>query len=271
MDMESEFTRCSVRMFEEVELYDPRARAVICYPPSTLCDFDSRIDELKNLGVVKLISYGSVVLGDMRVVGKGHAAVIVLARMSNGDVVAVKIRRLDSKRQSLEDEGRLLSIAYETGYAPKVYGYSRNYVIREYIDGPTLGRFLVSTRDRRNIVKALVSLLQGARALDIVGIELDEISNPSDQVVLYQGDPEKPMFIDFETGRIRKPSSNVTSVLGFIVGRSVQGRRVRDLAGLGNDDIAKLRELARLYKQTSCEEVREQIFNEIIGVLLSKA
>ena len=187
--------------------------------------------------------------------GKGHAAVVVLAVMGSR-IVALKVRRMDSKRYSLEDECRLLERASRIGIAPQVYACTRNVIAREFVDGPTLREYLrecMKRGDRDAVKRVIIELLRASWMLDKVGIDLEEIANPLDQVVVECGDPCRPRFIDFESGKLRSAPNNFCKVLGFVVGRSVEGVKISDLLGVSTC-VEELRALARRYKESRSED-----------------
>ncbi len=257
---------CQDYVFDEVDIAE--ASNVVCYPPIYAINCDARIEELRRLGIEKIISFGKLAIGGIRVVGKGHAAVVVLAKHRDLGIVALKIRRMDSKRLSIAHEGELLEKASSVGAAPRVYTYTDNVIVREYIDGPTLRDYVLQhLNDVEALRRVAVSLIEASYALDTVGIELEEISIPLTQTVLPCGNPSKAMFIDFESARKSQNPSNVTSVLGFIIGRSICGKPFRELIELTSDAIAKLRDLARQYKKSPPSE-RARIVEEMRTLIL---
>ncbi|MEM4789632.1 MAG: hypothetical protein QXV06_07575 [Ignisphaera sp.] len=220
----------------------------------------SRIEEINTLGVTKVYNFGKVILWDnVKVIGKGRAAVVVLAHHVDHGIVALKIRRSDSKRFSMEWEARVLDRVHATGFAPKLYGWSLNFLVREYIDGCTLEEFLDKVRSGGEDVRvAFRSLLRAALAMDLAGVDLVEISNPLNQVVYLCCDPGKPFFIDFESARFSAKPLNVTKVVSFIVGR------LSRLSVFEGVDVGGLILLARKYKECSDNLCREDVFNDII-------
>jgi len=245
-------TLCREISATPIGLDDDRARIALCYPRPWSPECSKRIEEAKSLGVSSILSFGDVVLAKgLSVVGKGHAAVVVLA-LRGGIVVALKVRRMDSKRDSLEGECRLLEMASRLGVAPRPYACTRNFILREFVDGPTLRRFMktcLQSGDRDSLRRVFAKMLRAARLLDEAGIELDEITNPLDQVVVECWDPERPRFIDFESGKLSKRPTNFCKLLGFVVGKSFEGVRVAELLGI-EECVNDLRALARRYKES---------------------
>ncbi len=256
---------CREIVAREIDLEE--AKEALCYPlvyPSLCID---RLRRLRSIGVEKVLDYGRVNVGRIRIVGKGHAATVVLAKHRELGIVALKMRRMDSKRMSLVDEGELMKIASSVGVAPKVFAIDDDFIVREFVDGSTLREFLSENLGNVDTLRKLFAeLLRNAYRLDEVGIDLVEISNPLTQVVVECGDPSKPRFIDFESGRKSERATNVTKIVAFIVGRMFSGTPVRDLLRLGIDSVERLRSLASNYKKASAEE-RRRIVEEMLRLV----
>lgn len=245
---------------------------VLCFPRYDDECCRARVEELKRLGVTHIYRFGDVVLqGGVHVIGKGHAAVIALAHHSEYGVIALKIRRVDSKRVSIEYEGFLLKKALHTGFTPKIYVYTTNVLLREYVDGCTLEELLKTHKNNRNLIlRSLENLLRGALELDLAGIDLVEIYKPLKQVIYRCCEPDKPVFIDFESGRISIKPLNITKVVNFIISGSIDDTRVRDIIGLDDARLRKLIKLAKQYKSVLEGELRRFLVGEIIELLKSR-
>ena len=234
---------------------------VLCYPSGdSRCCYD-RLEELSRLSITTVYSFGDVQIEKgVWVIGKGHAAIVALAQHSLYGPIALKIRRVDSKRDSLEEEGMLLETISRLGYAPKPISYSKNFIAREYIDGPTLEKVL-KEGDAKKIERAVVSLVKAAFAIDSIGIDMEEITNPAKQIAYHCNDLEKLMFIDLESARLRPHPSNVTKIISFII-RTVSKNRVGTL-DMSSKRI-ELIELAKRYKVTIDIRKREDIVSELL-------
>lgn len=219
---------------------------------------------MRKMGIEDIYSFGKVQIDGYHIVGKGHAAIIVLARHRVYGTVALKIRRMDSKRASLSDEAKLLEAIH--GYAPRVYLYSDDFIVREYIDGPTVEEFLKVVHRRNDVATLVKSLLLATYTLDQLNIDVGELSRPYRQVVLLCGDPSKPYFIDLESGRLYLKPSNVTRIINFVLFGGGEGSRIRDALGLDEYKVSLLIELARQYKY-SPHASREYILNRVFSIV----
>ena len=232
---------------------------MICYPYREEYQEEClrRIKELERLGIVKLYSYGESIIRSIRVVGKGHSSIIALARHAALGDIALKIRRFDSKRESLIREGELLKRAEVSGCTPKVHIYTRDFIVREFIEGEKLIDFIYRFYDDRNVMKRLIrSLITSSYALDSLMIDLVEISRADKQVIVENSDPERIFYIDLESGRVSSQASNLTRIISYIISRSIRRKRIIDVLDIDRDRINLLKSYAREYKKSSLEEKR---------------
>jgi Predicted Ser/Thr protein kinase len=230
-----------------VSLYSPEAELVLCYPRfSKSCS--SRIQLLEGIGVFKLCSMGPTQLPGLhfKVLGKGHASIVVAGVARGNLIVAVKTRRIDGKRESLVGEGLALVEASRAGVAPKPLYYCDDIVVMEAIIGPRLGDLI----GLRGVERwAIIEALRAARALDTLGILHLELSRPW-RNILYTGVSKgsKALIVDFEsTGR---GCGNVLSLLGGLA-------KLPNLQRLVASKEA--RRVERLYKETCAKYVYEEI------------
>lgn len=239
---------------------------VLCYPYRGQPSCMHRIDMVRESGIDCVYSFGRTRVGGYSIVGKGHAAVVVLAKHRVYGVVALKIRRMDSKRTSLVDEAKFLEAVHLHGYAPRVHLYTDDFIVRDYVDGPTVKEFLDSVCSRSAVATLIENLLIAAHTLDKLGIDVDELSRPYKQVALHCGDPTKPLFIDLESGRHRIEPSNVTRVVNFVLYGRACSSSIRELLKLDSAGVEQLIELARLYRE-SRYEARRDVVSKIITLV----
>lgn len=141
----------------------------ICYPPHHGCS--NLVFKLESVGVERLcIPMDST--STRKVVGKGHSA-IVLIGIVNGTLKAIKIRRRDSKRTSLYNEGKLLEVASRGGVAPRPFYFDDDIIVMDYIEGPHLEEAL-----RNDPIHAVRESMRAARTLDNLGILHLELRRP---------------------------------------------------------------------------------------------
>jgi len=246
-----------------IEIPLENAKEALCYPMPFVRECRERLAQLKEFGITSVVPYGRFQISrNLRVVGKGHAAVVVLAKHKVHGLVALKVRRFDSKRPSLEDEGKILEVAHVTQFVPKPFTYTRDFIIREYIDGPTLGEYITMEHSAENLRKLFVTMIRGFSKLDLLGIDVFEISKPLTQIIIEDFDPSKPKLVDLESARITTNATSLTRFLGFLA-KTVNGSPMYARIGLTHSDWSKLLSLAREYKRAGPHE-RAEVVEKIL-------
>ncbi|MGB9705759.1 MAG: serine/threonine protein kinase [Pyrobaculum sp.] len=163
-----------------------------------------QIEELQ----LEVLEGGSVMLNGFYVVGKGTNSVVYRCRPRLGGFdLACKIRRGDSTRPSLAQEGQLLHIANSVGVGPRLYTYGRDVIAYRYVDGVPLERWWggAGSQQRRDLVE---DLLTQAFRLDAAGVSHNELSRLERHVIVEGG---RPVIIDFESATLGG-GRNVTQV-----------------------------------------------------------
>ncbi|MCS7107333.1 MAG: hypothetical protein NZ902_04430 [Acidilobaceae archaeon] len=214
----------------EYDLSSPQVLLALCYPSGEGCS--EKASRLSRIGVEKVLSFGrsELPLAGIRVLGKGHSSV-VLAALLEERVVAVKVRRADSKRRSLFREGELLQLTSRAGAAPRPLYWDDEIVIMEAVLGPELRELMEEGLESWAIAEALWA----ARALDVTNVEHLEINRPW-RSVMFSGAHRgaKALIVDYESSS--EGCSNVPSLIGGLLPRMG--------VAVGED----LRELLRRYK-----------------------
>ena len=107
---------------------------ILGYPMATKKQLTLRVAELQKLGVGGVSFDGPMAIGTINVLGKGYAGIVVLAKRGTKQV-ALKIRRTDSPRKTMEQETMLLQAANRAGVGPVLLHSSRNFIVMEYLNG----------------------------------------------------------------------------------------------------------------------------------------
>ena len=214
--------------------------------------FVERASILEGLGVECLVDYGVKRVGRYSVVGKGWASIVVLC-IQDGSLRVLKIRRLDSRRDSLEYEGMLLEYLAPYRLVPRVYHWSRDFIIMDYASSGCLRDYinmLLETGDTRCLRNLIASILVKAYILDKLGIDHGELNRPETHIVIDNGDP---LFIDFESARYGRRVHNVTSLSSYFFIRSRFKEKLLGREVSRGEIVSRL----QLYKKTlSLESLR---------------
>lgn len=219
---------------------------VLTYPRISLREAKSRVKQLKVLGVEGLVFEGHARVGRLGILGLGTVGIVVRAK-AGGRLCALKIRRTDANRPSMEEEARISLMANRLGVGPEVYSYSRDMILMKLLESQELADWLkgLQGEGKRDQVRAMVhSLLNQCRKLDIMGIDHGQLSNLKKHAVVAEG---RPWIIDFESAGTGRKARNVTTAAQYLLvggGLSPAMRRA-----LGVRETETLKKLLADYKR----------------------
>lgn len=182
---------------------------ILGYPRATKAQIRSRITELKKLKVDGVAFVGTMLLGKTYVLGKGYTGIVVLAKM-NAKNVALKIRRTDSPRKTMNGETALLGAANKVKVGPRLIASSRNFLVMEYLDGKKITDWITDLGGKGSAAKAksvIRKVMEDCYRLDQLGLDHGELSYISKHVIVGK----TITMIDFESSSLERKVSNVTS------------------------------------------------------------
>ena len=229
------------------DFVNPVYGRILCYPRFDSIEVERRIAELKSIGVSAVELAGPKRIENLSVLGKGCVSVVVLARNTLGRC-ALKIRRTDSDRSTMEHEAEMLKIANSVGAGPKLHVASKNFLLMDYVEGTLLPAWVNTLKGRgkkRSLKSVILNILEICFKLDKLGLDHGELSRaPKHVIVTAEG---KPILVDFETASIKRKASNLTSICQYLFIGSELSKRVRKI--VGEIDVKFLIEALREYKQ----------------------
>ncbi|MCX8175786.1 MAG: hypothetical protein N3E48_00960, partial [Candidatus Bathyarchaeota archaeon] len=219
---------------------------ILCYPQFNVEEFKLRLMELEKLNVDFVESYGGKNVGKFRVLGKGCESLVVKVSAVQKPY-ALKIRRTDAGKPSLEHEAMLTKIVNKFGVGARIYGSTKNFLLLEFVDGVYFKNWVenLSFNDRFRLVKVLKDILLQCRVLDKVGVDHGELSRAFKHILVDKFD--KPYIIDFGKASVNRKASNVTSMCQYLFIK--EGIGVSFLEFVEKLDKGKLIELLREYKK----------------------
>lgn len=221
-------------------------RELLAYPRPSEESVETRIRQLKGLGIEGLKFEGPLKIGKLSVLGKGVVGLVV-AGIADGQHVAVKIRRVDSRRGSMLHEGEMMRAANKAGIGPECLGSSEDVLEMQFLDGQRLPLWLSSLkgRGRKARVKSTVkALLQQCAKLDAYGLDHGELSRAHKNVLVSAED--HPWILDYESASLMRRVNNFTSLAQYILLSGRFSRKVTRI--LGPVDRDELMKYLRLYK-----------------------
>ena len=148
------------------------------------------------------------------VLGKGFSSIVAAVVDLNGRIMALKIRRLDSRRDSLDKEAHILVKASKHRLAPHVYWWNSDFIAMEYIQGPLLESAPSLGLIDREVSVILSRILGKAYVLDAIGIDHGELSRPHRHVILAG---LEPFFLDFESASETRRPHNLSSIVSALL------------------------------------------------------
>jgi putative serine/threonine protein kinase len=214
--------------------------SVLCYPGNDLRTFPTRKAQLKKLGVSEIFFEGDSKVGNLGVAGKGCVSVVLKARMKGMDeLAALKCRRIDANRESMQRDYELQKYANSFGVGPKAIAATQDFFAMEFIDGLKIGKWYekLKTRSSKKFFRRLVrDALTQCLLLDLRALDHGELSNPTKHIMIRRaakarGLIPKTVIIDYESAGRGRKVSNVTCVAQFFFLRGYKRTKIQKILG----------------------------------------
>lgn len=213
------------------DLVEEPYSSVLGYPKCATDELESRVRELESIGVKGIIFEGSSKVGKLGVLGKGCVSVVVKAVLDDR-TVALKIRRLDADRESMEREAGFLKIANSVDVGPKFVAESKNFLAMDLADGRKIVDWIKQDLDAQKVRTVALQVLEQCFRLDTIGLDHGELSNLNKHVIVG----ENITIIDFESASTERRVSNVTAAAQCLFIGSAIARKVRSVLKIDSTD-----------------------------------
>ena len=230
--------------------------SILGYPRSTKRQINARIVELEKIKIKSISLTGETTIGKLEILGKGYVGVVVLAKRGNKKV-ALKIRRLDAPRTEMKSEAKLLELVNSVNVGPKLFDFSKNFVVMEYLEGEKISNWIRSLRglgSAKKLKSVIRKILEDCFRLDQIGFDHGELSNISKHVIVG---PTKSTLIDFESSSTTRKVSNVTSITQAIFIGSGISKEIQRIYKIPSKE--KIIEALRTYKKEQSRDSFENI------------
>ncbi len=219
---------------------------ILTYPRISLRTARSRVKQVERLGVDALVFEGRSKIGRLGILGIGTVGLVVKCSAA-GSEYALKIRRTDANRPSLDEEYRLTVLANRAGVGATVHRHTKDFILMKFLDHVELSDWLRQLRGegaRRRARDMIHSVLNQCRKLDILGLDHGQLSNLRKHVVVSEG---RAWVIDFESAGMGRKPRNVTSAAQYLLVGGKISPLVRRMLGVrGTETILQL---LRQYKE----------------------
>lgn len=233
---------------------------ILGYPKASSHQLQSRISELEKLKIKSISFVGQTTIGSLQILGKGYVGIVVLAKKRN-NVVALKIRRLDSQRSEMQSEAKLLELVNTVNVGPKLYDASKNFLVMEYLEGDKIGSWIQSLKgsgSSKKLKSTIRIILEDCYRLDKMRFDHGELSSISKHVIVGK---LRTTLIDFESSSTNRRASNVTSITQAIFIGSGIAKKVQRIYKIPPKE--EIIDVLRKYKQ----EPTRKSFDDILKIL----
>lgn len=225
---------------------DPFISKILCYPvgvnnPLCVDRLNTILKYLNDVGIEGILEYGEKRVDGYTVLGKGWSSIVVLAIQGNRRVV-VKIRRIDSRRKTLEHEAIILEYLRHTQLAPEPLYWYRDVIVMEFIEGLLLKDYLKSIKCSKELFYLIKDVFTSSWLLDKHYIDHSELNRPLTHVIISKS-RNKPIFIDFESAKYSLHPHNLTSIASYFL-----FRYAKSLSSIV--DKKRVVKILQLYKKT---------------------
>ncbi|MBO0887933.1 serine/threonine protein kinase [Candidatus Bathyarchaeota archaeon] len=211
-------------------------RSLIAYPDPTPDALESRIGQLRDLGVTELEFCGPLSIGKLAVLGKGVVGIVFSGRAGDRPA-AVKIRRVDSRRPNMNHEADMVKTANSAGIGPDFLGVSRDILMMQFVEGKSLPSWITSLRGRgtrARVRSTFKALFEQCVKLDAYGLDHGELSRAHKNVLV--SDDDKPWILDFESASLMRRVNNFTSIAQYLLLSGRFSRKVERVLGAVEKD-----------------------------------
>jgi putative serine/threonine protein kinase len=173
-------------------------------------------------------------------------------------VIALKIRRTDADRASMENEAKLQKIANGAGAGPRYLCHTENLIAMEFVPGKSVIKWIesASAPQFRNVAR---NVLEQCFCLDQAGIDHGELSRLGRHVIVSEKD--SPYIIDFESASTGRKTINVSSATQSLFLYGAVAAKAGKLLSVSEQDavIEKIREYKHRRDRPAFERLVESL------------
>jgi putative serine/threonine protein kinase len=230
---------------------------LILYPRFSEREYKERIAELESLGITSIILDGKTTINGIHVAGKGCVGLVVKAK-AGSKVCALKIRRTDADRNTMDNEARLHKIANSAGVGPSLEGHTKNLIAMEFVAGQSIIDWIDDNAASSKMCTVAGAILEQCFSLDRAGIDHGELSRLARHVIVS----DRSYIIDFESASTTRKTCNVTAAAQSIFLHGIIANKVKKI--LGNSDREKVIHALRTYKHSHTIDNFEAVLDSLL-------
>ena len=235
---------------------------LLCYPRFSTSDYCSRLSELRSLNLKFVILEGNTLLKAIRILGKGSEGLVLKVQNMNSNTMALKIRRIDSCRADMKNEFEFYQHVNRNYLGPKVYSYTKNTLLMEFIEGLSARNWFLKTKINLELIrKIIINILTQCYTLDKLHIDHGQL-NKLDNHVIISHHGSKCTIVDFESASCIRKVNNVTSAFQGLIFKGIISDQINKFANYDKKRVEFLNLLSR-YKM----DMSKKNFDSIIALI----
>ena len=112
----------------KIDINSPIIKHLISYPKFDYFIYQERLKQLSDLGIKEILLYGPTKINNLDILGKGHSGLVVRVSTNKGNNFALKIRRVDSPRENLYEESKIMQTTNLLNIGPKLIYEKRDFI-----------------------------------------------------------------------------------------------------------------------------------------------
>lgn len=197
-----------------MQINSPIISKLISYPKLDIYEYHKRMIDLYKIGVEDAILEGPTKLCELNILGKGHSGIVLKVTACSKKTMALKIRRVDSRRKDSLNEVYNQKFANLEGIGPQIIDNTNDLILMKLITGkriydwlqdPTTFHLVTST----NIINIVTEILEQCYRLDVLHLDHGELTRIDNHVMVSENN--QISIIDFESASTKRKPCNVTS------------------------------------------------------------
>jgi len=235
---------------------------LLCYPRFSTSDYYSRLSELRSLNLKFIILEGNTLLKAIRILGKGSEGLVLKVQNMNSNTMALKIRRIDSCRTDMKNEFEFYQHVNRNYLGPKVYSYTKNTLLMEFIEGLSARNWFLKTKMNLELIrKIIINILTQCYTLDKLHIDHGQL-NKLDNHVIISHHGSKCTIVDFESASCIRKVNNVTSAFQGLIFKGIISDQIKKFVNYDKKRVEFLN-LLSIYKK----DKSRKNFDSIIALI----
>jgi putative serine/threonine protein kinase len=242
----------------EIDVFSPEIANIISYPNLSAKEYFDRLKEISSFGVTHFLPGGRTSIGKIIIAGKGSVSIVIKVKTKD-KICALKIRRTDANRYSMERESYLHKIANSADVGPRLFQSSKNLITMEFVDGLSLVDWIRNddrTPDEAHNIAE--SILEQCYRLDVEHIDHGQLSYLNHHIIVSNNN-NTANVIDFESSSTtRKPSNVTTAAQSLFVSGGISFRMNQLIKVISKEKIIQL---LKKYKRNPSRANFDNIMN----------